>query len=108
MEHSWEAMAKRNEPMPKDLSLPDQAAYQAIACLVVRFRLKAVSAEQAVREKAQIDKALDRWTANDAFVNWNVRLRKRIERAHARYRLERTIEAADYLSGVIDGFIRED
>ena len=108
MEHSWEAMAKRNEPMPGGLSLGDQAAYQAIACLTVRYRSKAISAEQAVREKAQIDKTHARRTADDAFVNWNVRLRKRIERAHARYRLERTIEAADYLSGVIDGFIRED
>ncbi|MBR3561136.1 MAG: hypothetical protein IKN81_06400 [Oscillospiraceae bacterium] len=108
MERSLEALAKANEPMPENLSLTDQAAYQAIACLAVRFRLKAVTAEQAIKEKAQIDKAFARRTADDAFVNWNVRLRKRIKRAHARYRLERTIEAADYLSGVIDGFIRED
>ena len=102
----WEADAKRNAPMPRGLSQSEQNAYQALALLTARYRAGYISAEAAKRERAEIDRAFLVRLAGDNANTWTVELRKRIEIAHAKYRKERTIEAANLLSDVIDGFVR--
>ena len=106
MTFSWENHAKRCEPMPAGLKGSEQAAYQAIAYLAARYRLGGMSDEQAVKERKQIDQRYVIDSANEGYIQWTVDLRKRIEVAQSKYRLERTIEAADLLSDVLDGFVR--
>lgn len=102
----WEAEAKRNAPMPSGLSASEQLAYQSIAALVTRWRMGAVTAEQAKKERKQIDQRFLMDLANEGYIQWTVELRKRIEIAQSNYRRERTVEAADVLSDVLDGFVR--
>ena len=106
MTYAWEAQAKRNAPMPAGLSASEQLAYQSIAALVARFRMGVVSAEQAKKERKQIDQRLLIGKANEGYIKWTVELRKRIEIAQSNYRRERTVEAADRMSDVLDGFVR--
>jgi hypothetical protein len=106
MTFSWEAEAKRNAPMPAGLPASEQLAYQSIAALVARWRMGVVTAEQAKKERKQIDQRFLIDKANEGYIQWTVDLRKRIEVAQSKYRLERTIEAADLLSDVLDGFVR--
>ena len=106
MTYAWEADAKRNAPMPAGLSASEQLAYQSIAALVARWRMGAVTADQARKERKQIDQRYLIDKANEGYIQWTVELRKRIEIAQSKYRKERTIEAADLLSDVLDGFVR--
>ena len=103
----WESAAKRNQPMPAGLSSAEQRAYQSLALLTARYKLGGLTAEQAVKERKEIDKAYEHDAYCDKLNDWHIRMTKNIEMAHARYRKERTIEAADLLSDVIDGFVRE-
>ncbi|MBQ4187429.1 MAG: hypothetical protein II642_06065 [Firmicutes bacterium] len=108
MRYKFEAAAKRCESMPEGLTLPEQMAFQALAALTVRYRCGMISAELAKRERRRIDAAYDKAAQNEKNVNWCTGLRKRIEAAMNAYRLDRTLENADRLVGVIDGFIREE
>ena len=103
---SWETSAKRNAPMPAGLPASEQLAYQSIAALVARYRMGAVSVEQAQKERKQIDQRSLIDSANEGSIKWTVDLRRRIDIAQSRYRKERTDEAADLLSDVLDGFVR--
>ena len=105
--YTWESAAKAGLPMPSGLCQSEIRAFQAMALLAKRYKMQAVSAEQAKKERAEIDRAFASDSGADAANAWVVGLRKRIEIAHSRYRKERTIEAADRLSDVIDGFLRE-
>lgn len=107
MEYIWEQQAKRNDPMPDGLSGAEIKAYQSLSHLAARYKLGAINGENAKRERKEIDRAFASDSGAAAANAWVVGLRKRIEIAHSRYRKERTIEAADRLSDVIDGFIRE-
>ena len=104
----WEQAAMNCEEMPDGLSQAEQCAFQATAYLYARFRLKAIDREAGHREKLLIKAALERRMADDAFAKrctqHHVELTKKIELAHSAYRKERTIEAADRLSAVLDGF----
>ncbi len=93
--------------MPDGLSSAEIRAYQALSHLAARYKLNAITAEQAKRERTEIDRAFASDSGADAANDWVVGLRKRIQIAHAKYRKERTVEAADLLSDVIDGFVRE-
>lgn len=93
--------------MPDGLSSAEQRAYQSLALLTARYKLGVLTADQAVKERRDIDRAFVDDSGADAANKWVVGLRKRIEIAHARYRKERTIENADILSDVIDGFVRK-
>ena len=93
--------------MPDGLSSAEIRAYQSLSHLAARYKLGAINEENAKRERAEIDRAYSSDSGADAANAWVVGLRKRIELAHSRYRKERTIEAADRLSDVIDGFLRE-
>jgi len=106
MKYSWEQQAKRNEPMPDGLSLTDQMAYQTLAELAARYKKGAVSAEQAKRERAELDRAYAMRLACDEAAKWMVDLRVKIEIAHSKYRKDPTPENAKLLSDVIDGFVR--
>ena len=92
--------------MPEGLKASEQRAYQTLALLTARWRMGAVPTGQAQRERKEIDRQYIIDAADEALNDWHVRLRKGIELAHARYRKERTIEAADLLSDVLDGFVR--
>lgn len=104
--YTWEIAAKRNEPMPDGLSLTEQMAFQALAELAARYKLGAVSAEQAKRERQEIDRAFACRLAGDQAAKWMTDFRAKIEIAHDRYRLDPTAENAEVLSKVIDGFVR--
>lgn len=106
MTFPWETEAKKNAPMPPGLPQADQLAYQSIALLVGRYRMGLVSADQAVRERKEIDAAYVKATALDGYRQWTVRFHKGVQVAHSKYRKERTLENADLLSDVIDGFVR--
>ena len=105
--YTWESAAKAGLPMPSGLCQSEIRAFQAMALLAKRYKLGAINEENAKRERAEIDRAYSSDSGADAANAWVVGLRKRIEIAHAQYRKERTIEAADRLSDVIDGFLRE-
>ena len=107
MKYSFEGAAKRCEPMPEGLTLPEQMAFQALAALTVRYRCGMISAELAVRERRRIDAAYEEAARNEKLVSWCTGLRTRIEASLNNYRLTRTVEAADHLADVIDGLIRE-
>ena len=107
MKYSWENLAKHNHPMPEGLSSAEQKAYQSLAILSERYRLGCLTPAQAIEERRSIDIAFEHDSSADKANKWVVGLRKRIEIAHARYRKDRTIENADILSDVINGFIRE-
>lgn len=102
----WENKAKRCEPMPDGLKQSEQLAYQSIALLAARYRLGGLSDEQAVADRKKIDQRYLIDAANEGYIQWTVELRKRIEIAQSKYRKERTIESADLLSDVLDGFVR--
>ncbi len=106
MTFPWEADAKVNKPMPAGLKASEQVAYQALAHLTARWRLGVVSSEQAIKERKQIDQRYLIDAANEGYIKWTVDLRKRIEIAQSEYRKKRTVEAANVLSDVIDGFVR--
>lgn len=102
----WENKAKRCEPMPDGLKQSEQLAYQSIALLAARYRLGGLSDEQAIKERKQIDQRYLIDAANEGYIKWVSDLRVRIELAQSEYRKKRTVEAADRLSDVIDGFVR--
>jgi len=106
MKYSWETDAKLNKPMPDGLSLTDQMAYQTLAELAARYKMKAVSVEQAKRERAELDRAYAIRLAGDAAAKCMVDLRVKIELAHSIYRKDPTLENAKLLSDVLDGFVR--
>ena len=105
--YTWESAAKAGLPMPSGLCQSEIRAFQAMALLAKRYKLGAINEENAKRERAEIDRAYSSDSGADAANAWVVGLRKRIEIEHSRYRKERTLEAADRLSDVIDGFLRE-
>lgn len=104
----WEQAAIYGEEMPDGLSQAEQCAFQAIAYLYARYRLKMIDREAGHREKLLIKAELERRISNDAFARrctqYHVELTRKIELAHIEYRKDRTIEAADRLSAVLDGF----
>lgn len=107
MKYEFEDSAKRCEPMPEGLTLEEQMVYQILAALTVRYRAGAISAELAVKERRLADAAYDKAVQDGRLVDWCVRLRRGVERALSDYQREPTIEHADRLAGVINGFIRD-
>ena len=122
---SWERSAMEGTKMPDGLSLSEQKAWQALASLYARFRLKIITREDGHDQKGKIVYQLEKemrseQTANE-LAKWHVDLRKNIETAQNRYmRAKRNmekhpldpsmvsavLEAADLMCSVIDGRIR--
>lgn len=111
--------------MPDGLALCEQQAWQALAYLYARFRLKVVTREQGHEEKGKIKYALERQLTADKsaseLAQWHADLRRNIEGAQNRYmRAKRNMEAhsddptfvaavldaADLMCAVIDGRVR--
>ena len=59
----WEKQAQRGDPMPDGLEYPDQVLYQALSLLYARYRIKAIT-----REQAQIEKLKELSAAQDGNV----------------------------------------
>ena len=107
----WEREAMQGDPMPENLSLEDQKAYQALASLYGRYRLGLIERAAGSAEKGRILYKWDRERRmqehSSKLVQWHARLRKEIEGAQNIYRKDRTLENADRLSRVLDGILGE-
>ncbi len=106
-EWSWERKAMRGSAMPKGLSLEDQAAYQAIAALHVRFAKGEVTREQAAKEKQIIrrtyEQRMERGAFWDELCTKTVRLWQEMEAKVNAYRKEPGTATADALVAAIYG-----
>lgn len=106
----WEREAMHGDEMPDGLSMEEQWAYQAIAMLYGRYRLKLVDRATGSVEKGKIKYELGlrqrKAGMQRRLCEWDVKLRKGIEGAISSYRKDRTIENADRLVDVIDGFLK--
>lgn len=109
IEFPWEREAMEGQPMPKDLFMTDQKAYQAFASLYGRYRIGLIDRAAGSAEKARVLAVWDRekWVdeAASELAKWHARLRKEIEGAQNRYRKNRTLENADKLSRALDGIL---
>lgn len=101
----YEKQAQRGDEMPTGLNYPDQLMYQALALLYARYRLKAITREQATIEKKLL---LDnyrvykfQWDMGDKWVE----VIKSTDLARCEYRKNPTLENADKLVKCIDGII---
>lgn len=99
----YEKQAQRGDEMPTGLNYPDQLMFQALALLYARYRLKAITREQAITEKKQL---LDeyrvfqyKWGLGDHYVA----VTKATEAARALYRKNKTLDNADNLLASIEG-----
>lgn len=104
----YERAAMRGDPMPSGMEFPDQVMYQALSLLYARYRIGSVSRDQASSEKrrmlAEYENFLFRWHMGSRWAN----ILKATEVAHTNYTKERTLENADALSAVLNGFLAEE
>ena len=122
----WERSAMEGTGMPDGLSPAEQHAWQALAHLYARFRLKVISREEGHAEKGKIIFATEQKMRADRaaadLAVWQAELRKNIEAAQnrflrARRRMEQypddptyvaeALEAADMMCAVVDGRVRK-
>lgn len=99
MEFPFERAAMRGDPMPDGLRLYEQSAFQALRHLYAMYHRKAISREDAAREKNQIrfqyDRAKADFEANRKNILANANMWKEIEGAANRFGRERTMENAE-------------
>ena len=99
MEFPFEREAMRGDPMPDGLRLYEQSAYQALRHLYAMYHRKAISREDAAREKNQIRFQYDRAKADFETNRKNnlahAKMWKEIEGAANRFGRERTLENAE-------------
>ena len=106
----YETEAANGEPMPDGLSLVDQCAFYFLQTMYRGLRTGSKDRDQAIKEKGQMTYQynkkkgiMERWQKMGDF--WAEKY-KQVEAAQNRYRKERTLEAADMLSDVLDGMVR--
>lgn len=101
------ASAARGGPMPENLSLVEQLAWQALAHLYARARLGQVRKEAGAREKRTILHALRTQRQEEDIQTrlafWRAELLRETEAARAAYSKDRTLENADRLSALLEG-----
>lgn len=106
----WERSAMEGEEMPDGLPLEEQWAYQAMAMLYGRHRMKLIDRVAGSAEKGKIKYELEcrkrQADLRRRLLDWHTRQTKNIEGAIRAYRKDRTIENADRLVDIIDGFLR--
>lgn len=121
----WERSAMEGGEMPEGLSPAEQYAFQALAHLYARFRLKVISREEGHLEKGKIIYATEKQMKADRAASdlaaWQADLCRNVETAQNRYmrarrRMEQhpddasmvaaVLEAADLMCAVVDGRIR--
>lgn len=108
---SWEADAMRGDPMPDGLPLEEQKAFQAMAHLYARFRLKQITREVGSEEKGAIVHQMDverqnreaRERLSERFAGFF----RQVESVANRYAKDRTPENADILWAVVSGLIKQ-
>lgn len=103
----WEQAAMNGEGMPDNLTPVEQCAYQALAYLYARFRLKTIDREAGHREKLLIKAALEQRRNDDAFAerltSHHVKIIRDTEAALSAYFREPTIENADRMAEAFHG-----
>lgn len=109
MQFPYEKQAMRGEPMPKDLSLADQMAYQTLASMHSRFRIGAITREQGADEKKTLsytyNRAVEQREREVNLLKYHAELNTRIEHAANAYAKNRTIENADLLYKALYGMM---
>lgn len=99
MEFPFERAAMRGDPMPDGLRLYEQSAFQALRHLYAMYHRKAISRDDAAREKDQIrfqyDRAKADFETNRKNILAHAKLWKEIESAANRFGRERTLENAE-------------
>lgn len=107
----YEKAAMRGDPMPDDLCIYDQAAFQALRCLYKSFRDKVLDRDSATVEKKKILKALDDATKQAIFQDnlafHQSEVNRMTESAKAAVRKDPTPENALQLVRVLDGMVKE-
>lgn len=106
----WEQAAMNGELMPEGLTGAEQCAYQAIAYLYARFRLKTIDRERGHAEKSMIRAEMQRRKDADAYDSrltaCHVKLIKDSELAKTACRKNPTPENALRLCDILDGLLR--
>lgn len=107
----YEKEAMHGDPMPDDLCIYDQAAFQALRSLYHSFRNKVIDRETASAEKKKILKALDDATKQAIFQDnlayHQAEVNRMTEAAAAAVRKDPTPENALQLVRVLDGMVKE-
>ena len=102
-----ERIAMRGEPMPKDLTLPNQMYFQGLAYLYARFRAGFIDRERGSAEKGKMlyqrDLAERKEASSSKLAKHHAEQTKVVESAQNAYHKERTLENADRLSAALDG-----
>lgn len=97
----WERSAMNGDEMPDGLPLEEQQAWQAVAHLYGRYRLKLIDRKTGHTEIGKISATLDlrqrEANADRKLCKWHADLMKAIEGAANAYAKERTLENADRL-----------
>lgn len=107
MDFVWEKQAAMGEPMPSDLSLSEQKAYQAMAFLYFRYYAKTIDKEQAAEDKRRIKSRLQNEFDMEVFQNRVACEREKVlrlsERARVTARKNPNRENCILLADTIDG-----
>ena len=101
----------QGKPMPKGLSLAGQLAYQAIAHLYARYKLKTIKKEDATQEKRIIKVDYDALSKSEELlqrrIEWYAKAHIELEQAVTEYRKAKTekewLSAADKIVSKLDG-----
>lgn len=105
----WERSAMNNDSMPDGLSLEEQMAWQALAHLYGRYRLKLVSRETGHTEKCRIKYELDlrkrRSDTDRRLAKHHADMLRKLEGAASAYAKDRSLENADRLYQAVYGSI---
>jgi len=108
----YEKEAMHGDPMPDDLCIYDQAAFQALRNLYQSYRGKVIDRETASAEKQKILKALDDATKQAIFQDnlayHQAEVNRLTETAKAAVRKDPTPENALQLVRVLDGMVKEE
>lgn len=106
---SWERLAMDGEEMPDDLPIEEQMAFQAMAHLYARYRMKVIDRERGHIEKGKIKHALDCRKRNAdmgrRLAEHHAQLLKNLEGAACDYAKNRTLEAADRMYQAVYGML---
>lgn len=99
----WEKQAQRGDPMPDGLEYPDQVLYQALSLLYARYRIKAITREQAQTEKLKLLDEYKLYQFRDSMEKEWVQIIKDTELARAEFRKNPSIENGWKLIEIIEG-----
>ena len=112
MDFVWEKEAANQEPMPDDLPLAEQRAFQVVATLYARFYEKAISKEQAAQDKQKAKAELKQEIDIDNFRDNTAYEREKIlrlsEQARIKARKETTQENCLVLVDTVDGILKNE